>query len=156
MNEFIGKLQGEELHVAIVVARFNETITQRLLKGALEGLKQQGVNEKNITVAWVPGAFEVPIIAKKFAISGNFEAVISLGAVIRGETSHFDYVAGQASSGVAQVALETGIPIIFGILTTDNTQQALERAGEKMDNKGFEAALVAIEMANLMNQLDTI
>ena len=156
MNEYIGKLQGNNLRIAIVVARFNEFITKKLLEGAIEGLTRLGTSEKDIAVAWVPGSYEIPVVAKKMASSGNFDAVICLGAIIRGSTSHFDYVAGQSSSGIGSVSLETGIPAIFGVLTTDTVEQAIERAGTKMGNKGFESAQAAIEMANLMKELDEI
>lgn len=156
MKEYIGKLQGDNLRIAIVVARFNELITKKLLEGAIEGLTRLGTSENDIAVAWVPGSFEIPVVVKKMASSGNFDAVICLGAIIRGSTSHFDYVAGQASSGIGQISLETGIPTIFGVLTTDTIEQAIERAGTKMGNKGFECAQAAIEMANLLKELDRI
>ena len=136
----------------IVVGRFNEFISSKLLGGAIDGLTRHGAEEKNIDVAWVPGSFEIPLIAKKMAESGKYNAVITLGAVIRGATPHFDYVANEASKGVGQVNLQTGVPVIFGILTTDTIEQAVERAGTKAGNKGFDAAMAAIEMANLVEQ----
>ncbi len=144
-----GNFHTDGLRFAIVAARFNELITSQLLKGALDGLHRHEVADENIEVVWVPGAFEIPPTAKKLAESGKFNAVICLGCVIRGSTSHFDHVAGQAAAGIAQVALETGVPTIFAVLTTENLEQALERAGTKAGNRGFDAALAAIEMANL-------
>ena len=150
MNVIEGKLTAEGLHIGIVAARFNEFITNKLVSGAIDALKRHGVSEENITLAWVPGAFEIPLGAQKMANSHNFDAVICLGAVIRGSTPHFDYVAGEVTKGVAQVSLRTGVPIIFGVLTTENIEQAIERAGTKAGNKGFDAAMTAIEMANLL------
>ena len=138
---------------AIVVARFNELFTRQLLDGALSGFRRHGVPEDAVDVAWVPGSFETPIIAKRMAASGQYAAVVCLGAIIRGATSHFDYVAGQAAAGVARAGLDTGVPVIFGVLTTDTIEQAIERAGTKAGNKGFEAAATAIEMADLLAQL---
>jgi 6,7-dimethyl-8-ribityllumazine synthase len=135
------------------VARFNEFISSKLLGGALDALQRHGVKEDEITVAWTPGSFEIPVVAKKMATSGKYDAVIALGAVIRGSTPHFDYVANEVSKGVAHVALEAGIPVLFGVLTTDTIEQAVERAGTKSGNKGFDAAVAAIEMVNLMEQL---
>ena len=155
MNEIIGTLQGNGIRAAVVVSRFNETVTNKLLEGALKGLEQCGVDKNEVTIARVPGAFEIPIVAKKLASSGNFDTVICLGAVIRGETSHFDYVSNEVSSGIARVSYETGIPTIFGILTTDNVEQALDRAGGKKGNKGFDAAHAAIEMVNLLRKVDS-
>lgn len=149
-----GKLIGTGLHIGIVVGRFNEFISTRLLDGALDALKRHGVEEKDVAVAWVPGAFEIPLIAKKMAASGRYDAVITLGAVIRGATPHFDYVSAEVSKGVAAIALQTGTPTIFGVLTTDTIEQAIERAGTKAGNKGWEAAVAAIEMANLTKQLN--
>jgi len=146
-----GNLDASKLKVGIVISRFNELISKGLLGGAEDCLKRHGAKEANIEVIWVPGAFEIPFIAKK--VAKNYDAVICLGAVIRGGTSHFEYVASEASKGVAKVSMETGVPIIFGILTTDNLEQALERAGAKPGNKGFDAALSAIEMANLGKEL---
>jgi 6,7-dimethyl-8-ribityllumazine synthase len=145
-----GNLVGTGLKIGIVVSRFNEFITGKLLSGAMDGLKRHGVDENDVTVAWVPGAFEIPLIAKKMAESGNYDAVIALGAVIRGATSHFDYVCNEVAKGVSQAALSTGIPVIFGVLTTDTIEQAIERAGTKAGNKGWEAAVSAIEMANIL------
>jgi len=139
--------------VAIVVSRFNEFITSKLLSGALDGLERHGVAIDNIAVAWVPGAFEIPIVAKRMAESGKYSAIIALGAVIRGATPHFDYVAAEVSKGVANASMGTGVPIIYAVLTTDTIEQAVERAGTKVGNKGFDAAMSAIEMANLFRQL---
>ena len=136
--------------VAIVVGRFNEFIGSKLLEGAKDALIRHGASEEDITVAWVPGAFEIPLVAKKLASSNNYDAVICLGAVIRGATPHFDVVASEVSKGVANVSLETGVPVIFGVLTTDTIEQAIERAGTKAGNKGFEAGVTAIEMINLL------
>ena len=146
-----GNLDGGKLKVTIIVSRFNELISRALLGGALDCLKRHGTKEQNIIVIWVPGAYEIPMIAKK-AVKGR-DAVICLGAIVRGGTPHFDYVAAEAAKGVANVSLETGVPIVFGILTTDNLEQALERAGAKSGNKGFSAALSAIELANLNEEL---
>ncbi len=137
----------------IVVSRFNEFISSKLLSGALDELKRHGIEENNIDVAWVPGAFEIPLVAKKAAKTGKYNAVIALGAVIKGSTSHYDYVCAEVSKGVASVSLETEIPVIFGVLTTDNIEQAIERAGTKSGNKGSDAAKSAIEMANLIKQI---
>jgi len=149
-----GHLSAEGLRFAIVVSRFNELITSQLLQGALEGLRRHGARDEQITVAWVPGAFEIPLVAQRLAKSGRFDAVIAIGAVIRGATPHFDYVAGAAASGISQAALQTGVPVVFGVLTTDTIEQALERAGTKAGNKGWDAAVTAIEMANLLKQVD--
>lgn len=148
-----GSFDGKRLRVAIVVARFNETICGRLLDGALDGLKRHGVADEDISVAWVPGAFEVPLVAERMASSGEFDAVVCLGAVIRGETAHFDYVAGESAAGISAAIRKTGVPIANGILTTEDADQAVQRAGGKVGNKGFEAALAAIEMANLLASL---
>nr|WP_092068011.1 6,7-dimethyl-8-ribityllumazine synthase [Dendrosporobacter quercicolus]NSL46892.1 6,7-dimethyl-8-ribityllumazine synthase [Dendrosporobacter quercicolus DSM 1736]SDL68409.1 6,7-dimethyl-8-ribityllumazine synthase [Dendrosporobacter quercicolus] len=150
---FEGQLVAEGLKIGIVVARFNEFITNKLLGGAIDGLKRHGVLEDDIAVAWVPGAFEIPLVAKKMAESKKYQAVICLGTVIRGSTPHFDYVCAEVSKGVAQVGLSSGIPVIFGVLTTESIEQAIERSGTKAGNKGFDAALSAIEMANLLNHL---
>ena len=150
MKTYEGKLTAEGLKVAIVAARFNEFITNKLVGGAIDALKRHGANEGDLTIAWVPGAFEIPLAAQKMAGSGRYDAVICLGAVIRGSTPHFDYVAGEVTKGVAQVTLQTGVPTIFGVLTTENLEQAIERAGTKSGNKGFDAAMTAIEMANLL------
>lgn len=154
MNILEGKLtlQGE-IRIGIVAARFNEFIVSRLLGGALDGLKRHDVPEDCIDVAWVPGAFEIPIIASKMAASGKYDAVICLGAVIRGATSHYDYVCSEVSKGIAAVSLQSGIPVMFGVLTTDNLEQAIERAGSKAGNKGYECAVGAIEMVNLIRGL---
>lgn len=150
MRTFEGTLIGSELRVGIVVSRWNEFITTRLLEGALDGLRRHGVNPDHITVTWVPGSFEIPLACRHMATSGQYDVLITLGAVIRGATSHYDHVAGAVTSGVAQVGLETGVPCIFGVLTTENIEQAIERAGTKAGNKGFDAAVAAIEMATLL------
>ncbi len=153
MNKlYEGMLISEKLTYGIVVGRFNEFISGKLLSGALDGLKRHGVQDNEIDVAWVPGAYEISLIAQKMAESGKYDAVITLGAVIRGSTPHFEYVSGEVSKGVASVSLKTGIPVIFGVLTTDSIEQAIERAGTKAGNKGWEAAVTAIEMANLVKQ----
>lgn len=148
-----GKLWGEGFRFGIVISRFNGFITERLLEGAVDGLVRHGVRDDDIDVLRVPGAFEIPVAAKRLATQNRYHAVVCLGAVIRGATPHFDYVAGQVSSGIASVALETGVPCIFGILTTETVEQAIERAGTKMGNKGWEAALSAVEMAHVLAQL---
>ena len=148
-----GKLWGEGLRLGVVVSRFNGFITERLLEGAIDGLVRHGVRDEDIDVLRVPGSFEIPVAAKRLATLNRYHAIICLGAVIRGATPHFDYVAGQVSSGIASLALETGVPCIFGILTTDTVEQAIDRAGTKMGNKGWEAALSAVEMANVFAQL---
>jgi len=153
MMIFEGKVNGRGLKFAIVVSRFNEFITSKLLGGALDTLKRHETNEEDIDVAWVPGAFEIPLIAKKLADSKKYDAVICLGAVIRGSTSHYDYVCNEVSKGVAQISLSTGVPTIFGVLTTENIEQAIERAGTKAGNKGSDAAVSAMEMANLIKNL---
>ncbi len=150
---FEGKLIGKELKVAIVVSRFNDFITGRLLEGAKDTLIRHDVNEDNIDVAIVPGAFEIPLVAKKLASSGNYDAVITLGCVIRGATSHYDYVCNEVAKGVSKVNDQTNVPVIFGILTTESIEQAVERAGTKAGNKGAEAAVSAIEMANLLKSI---
>ncbi|AQR79390.1 6,7-dimethyl-8-ribityllumazine synthase [Paenibacillus larvae] len=150
---FEGHLVTEQLKFGIVIGRFNEFITSKLLSGALDALKRHGAKEEEIDVAWVPGAFEIPLIAQKMAESGKYDAVITLGTVIRGSTPHFDYVCAEVSKGVAAINLKTGVPTIFGVLTTDSIEQAVERAGTKAGNKGWEAASAAIEMANLTKQL---
>jgi 6,7-dimethyl-8-ribityllumazine synthase len=151
---FEGNLVAVGLRVGIVVSRFNSFITSQLYEGARDGLIRHGVSADEIDVAWVPGAFEIPVVAKKLAHAGRYDAVICLGAVIRGSTPHFDYVAGEVSKGVAAVGFQTGIPVIFGVLTTDTIEQAIERAGTKAGNKGYDAAITAIEMANLMRAID--
>ena len=148
-----GKLTGKGLKVALVVGRFNEFITGRLLEGALDGLKRHEVADKDITVVWAPGSFEIPAVARKLAAAKAYDAVICLGAVIRGATPHFDYVASEAAKGVALAGFDTGVPVVFGILTCDTIEQAIERAGTKSGNKGFNAALAAIEMADLYRNL---
>ena len=153
MNVYEGNISGKNLKFAIVVARFNEFITSKLLGGALDALKRHDTAEENISVAWVPGAFEIPLVAKKMASTNHFDAIICLGAVIRGATTHYDYVCNEVSKGIAQVGLQSGIPTIFGIVTTENIQQAIERAGTKSGNKGFDAAISAMEMANLLKKL---
>ncbi|HDB5508939.1 TPA: 6,7-dimethyl-8-ribityllumazine synthase [Staphylococcus aureus] len=150
---FEGKLIGKDLKVAIVVSRFNDFITGRLLEGAKDTLIRHDVNEDNIDVASVPGAFEIPLVAKKLASSGNYDAVITLGCVIRGATSHYDYVCNEVAKGVSKVNDQTNVPVIFGILTTESIEQAVERAGTKAGNKGAEAAVSAIEMANLLKSI---
>ncbi|MCE0450163.1 6,7-dimethyl-8-ribityllumazine synthase [Brevibacillus sp. AF8] len=152
MRTFEGHLVGTGLRVGIVAGRFNELIVSKLVGGALDALKRHGVEEEKVDVAWVPGAFEIPLIAKKMAESGRYDAVVTLGAVIRGSTPHFDYVCNETAKGVASLSLSTGVPVIFGVLTTDNIEQAIERAGTKAGNKGWEAATAAIEMANLSKQ----
>jgi 6,7-dimethyl-8-ribityllumazine synthase len=148
-----GNLIGTGLKIGIVVSRFNEFITSKLLDGALDGLNRHGVNDEDIEMAWVPGSFEIPIAADKMASSGKYDAVICLGAVIRGATPHFDYVAAESSKGIAQVGLKTGLPVIFGVVTTDTIEQAIERAGTKIGNRGADAAESAIEMANLFRSI---
>lgn len=150
---FEGKLNGQGLKIGIVVGRFNEFISSKLLSGAMDSLVRHGVDEKDVDVAWVPGSFEIPLLAKRMAESKKYDAVICLGAVIRGSTPHFDYVSAEVSKGVAKVGLETGVPTIFGVLTTDTIEQAIERAGTKAGNKGWEAAQSAIEMANLLRTI---
>ena len=154
MNKIEGKVVAEGIKVGIVAARFNEFIVSKLVSGAVDGLVRHDVNEDDITLAWVPGAFEIPLIAKKMAKSGKYDAVICLGTVIRGQTSHYDYVCNEVSKGIAQVSLESEIPVMFGILTTENIEQAVERAGTKAGNKGYDCALGAIEMVNLMREMN--
>ncbi len=153
MKVLEGNLVAQNIKVALVAARFNEFIVSKLISGAVDGLKRHNVAEDDITLAWVPGAFEIPLIASKLAKSGKYDAVICLGAVIRGATSHYDYVCNEVSKGVAHISLETGIPVLFGVLTTDNIEQAIERAGTKAGNKGYDCALSAIEMINLSKQI---
>ena len=148
-----GKLVANDIKIGIVASRFNEFIVSKLISGAEDGLLRHDVSGDNITLAWVPGAFEIPLMAKKMAESGKYDAVICLGAVIRGATSHYDYVCNEVSKGIAQVSLTTGVPVMFGILTTDNIEQAIERAGTKAGNKGYDCALGAIEMINLAKQI---
>jgi len=150
MKVFEGTLVSEKIRIGIVAARFNEFITSKLLGGAVDCLKRHGVSEEDMEVAWVPGAFEIPLIASKMAGCGKYDAVICLGAVIRGSTTHYDYVCSEVSKGIAQVSLSSGIPVMFGVLTTENIEQAIERAGTKAGNKGFDCAAGAIEMVNLI------
>lgn len=154
MKTFEGKYLPQSIRIGIVAARFNEFITSKLLEGALDGLRRHGVDEDAVDVAWVPGAFEIPLIASKMASCGRYDAVICLGSVIRGSTTHYDYVCNEASKGIAQVSLKTGVPVMFGVLTTENIEQAIERAGTKAGNKGFDCAIGAIEMVNLIHALD--
>jgi 6,7-dimethyl-8-ribityllumazine synthase len=153
MSTFEGHLVGTDLKFAVVVARFNELLSSRLLSGAQDALVRHGVSADDIDVAWVPGAFEIPMVAGKLAASGRYDAVIALGVVIRGGTPHFEYVSAEVSKGVAKVAMDTGVPVMFGVITADTIDQAVERAGTKMGNKGWEAAEAAIEMANLHKSL---
>lgn len=153
MSTYEGQLVARDFRFGIVVSRFNEFISKNLLEGALDSLKRHEAEDKNIDVAWVPGSFEVPLVARKMATSGKYDAVICLGAVIRGGTPHFEYVAAEVSKGIARVGLETGVPVSFGIITADTLEQAVDRAGAKAGNKGWQAALTAIEMANLMSSL---
>jgi 6,7-dimethyl-8-ribityllumazine synthase len=153
MKNYEGMLVGSGIKIGIVVGRFNEFIGGKLLSGALDGLKRHGVNEADVEVAWVPGAFEIPLIAKKMAKSGKYDGVICLGAVIKGSTTHYDYVCSEVSKGIASVSLETEVPVMFGVLTTDNIEQAIERAGTKAGNKGFDAAVGVIEMVNLIKEI---
>ncbi|MCC3358260.1 6,7-dimethyl-8-ribityllumazine synthase [Bacillus sp. REN16] len=155
MNKiYEGHLVGTGLRVGIVVARFNEFITAKLLTGALDGLKRHGVADEDVEIAWVPGAFEIPLIAKKMAESSKYDAVIALGTVIRGSTSHYDFVCNEVAKGLASTSLATGKPVMFGVLTTDTIEQAIERAGTKAGNKGWDSAVSAIEMANLARSFD--
>lgn len=148
-----GNLVGTGLKIGIVVSRFNEFITGKLLSGAEDALKRHGVNDEDVTVVWVPGAFEIPLAAKKLAEAGGYDAIITLGTVIRGATPHFDFVSNEVSKGIAATGMQSGIPVIFGVLTTDTIEQAIERAGTKAGNKGWDAAVGAIEMGNLFKQL---
>lgn len=153
MTSYSGQLRGDGLRVAIACGRFNDLITERLLAGARDGLVRHGVDEASITEVWVPGAFELPLVALRLASSGEYDAVICLGAVIRGATGHYEQVAGQCAAGIQRAQLDTGVPVVFGVLTTDTIEQAIERAGTKAGNKGFESASTAIEMADLLRQL---
>ena len=153
MNTFEGNVVAKDVKIGIVTAMFNEFITSKLLGGAIDGLKRHDVKEDQIDVAWVPGAFEIPLIAQAMVKSKKYDAVICLGAVIRGATSHYDYVCNEVSKGIAQVSLQSEIPVMFGVLTTDNIEQAIERAGSKAGNKGFECATGAIEMINLLREI---
>lgn len=153
MKTIEGKLEAKGMKFAIVISRFNEFISSKLLSGCIDGLERHGADEKNIDVIWTPGAFEIPLVAKKAATARKYDAVICLGAVIRGATPHFDYVAAEVSKGIAAVGLDSSVPVIFGVLTTDSLDQAIERAGTKGGNKGFDAAMGAIEMVNLLRQI---
>jgi 6,7-dimethyl-8-ribityllumazine synthase len=150
-----GELLARDLRFAFVAARFNDFVVDPLIRGALDALKRHGATEKQIEIVRVPGAFDIPIVARKLALSRRYDALIALGAVVRGETPHFDYVAGECASGLARIALETGVPVAFGVLTTDTMEQAVDRAGGKAGNKGADAALAAIEMANLLRRLES-
>ena len=154
MKIYEGKLVAEDIRIGIVCSRFNEFIVSKLLSGALDGLSRHNVREENIETAWCPGAVEIPLIAQKMACCGKYDAVICLGAVIRGNTSHYDYVCAEVSKGIAAVTLKADIPVMFGILTTDNIEQAIERAGTKAGNKGYDCALSAIEMVNLIREIE--
>ena len=154
-RELRGSLNGDGLRIGVVVAEFNEFITSRLLEGAKTALVSHGVSEDNVTIAWVPGSFEIPLVAREMAQSGQYDAVICLGAVIRGETDHYNHVAGEAAKGVANASVSTGIPVIFGVLTTDTVEQAINRAGGKQGNTGYNAGVSAVRMVNLMRSLDT-
>ena len=154
-KEIKGDMNGQGLHIAVIVARFNEFVTKKLLDSTVETLLHHGVRDDDITVSWVPGAFELPVVAKALAKTGRYQAVICLGAVIRGETSHYDFVAGQAANGISSVALETGVPAIFGVLTTENKEQALDRAGGKVRDMGANSAAAAIETARLIEAATT-
>ena len=154
MKIYEGKLVAEDIRIGIVCSRFNEFIVSKLLSGALDGLSRHNVREENIETAWCPGAFEIPLIAQKMACCGKYDAVICLGAVIRGNTSHYDYVCAEVSKGIAAVTLKADIPVMFGILTTDNIEQAIDRAGTKAGNKGYDCALSAIEMVNLIREIE--
>ena len=153
MRTYEGAFEGRGLRVAIVASRFNETIVKGLVDGAVDCLRRHGVSDDDLSLTWVPGAFEIPVVARWFAASGDVHAVVCLGVVIRGETAHFDFVAGGAAQGISAISQETGVPVAFGVLTTETAEQAADRAGGKMGNKGFEAALAAIEMASLLQSL---
>jgi 6,7-dimethyl-8-ribityllumazine synthase len=153
MTSYEGHLRGEGLRIGIACGRFNGLITEQLLAGAMDGLIRHGVDEGSISVAWAPGAFELPLVARQLAASDEFDAVITLGAVIRGATGHYEHVAGQCAAGIQRAQLDTGVPVIFGVLTTESVDQAVERAGTKQGNKGFESAMAAIEMVDLLRQL---
>lgn len=154
MRTFEGKLVAKDMKIGIVVARFNEFITSKLLGGAMDGLIRHNVSEENIDVAWVLGAFEIPLIASKMAAIKKYDAVLCLGAVIRGSTSHYDYVCNEVSKGIASISLESGIPVMFGVITTENIEQTIERAGTKAGNKGFDCAVSAVEMVNLIREIE--
>jgi 6,7-dimethyl-8-ribityllumazine synthase len=149
-----GSFKGEGLKLGVVISRFNEFVSLRLLEGAMDCLRRHGVDDDDITIAWVPGAFDIPAVAKKMGDSGKFNAVLCLGAVIRGATPHFDFVAAEAAKGVAHVGMETGVPTVFGVVTADNLEQAIERAGSKSGNRGWDAARAALELADLYSKLD--
>ena len=153
MKTFEGKFVSKDIRVGIICARLNEFITSKLLGGALDGLKRHEIKDENIDVAWCPGAFEIPLVAQKMAATGRYDAIICLGSVIRGATSHYDYVCAEVSKGIANVGLQSGIPVMFGVLTTDSIEQAIERAGSKAGNKGYDCALGAIEMVNLIGEI---
>ena len=153
MNTLEGKLVATDMKVGIVAGRFNEFITSKLVGGAMDGLLRHDVKDEDVDIAWVPGAFEIPLVASKMAKSGKFDAVICLGAVIRGDTTHYDYVCNEVSKGIATVSLESGIPVMFGVLTTENIEQAIARAGSKGGNKGYDCALGAVEMVNLLRTI---
>lgn len=154
MHTFEGKLVSQNIRVGIVAARFNEFIVNKLVVGAMDALLRHDVREEDIDLAWVPGAFEIPLIAKKMAESGKYDAVICLGAVIRGATSHYDLVCNEAAKGIAHVSLNSGVPVLFGVVTTENIEQAIERAGSKAGNKGYDSAMAAIEMVNLVRAIE--
>lgn len=154
MKTYEGKVVSENIKIGIVAARFNEFITSKLLGGAIDGLERHNVRNDDIEVAWVPGAFEIPLIASKMAKSGKYDAIICLGAVIRGSTTHYDYVCSEVSKGIANVSLNSDIPVMFGVITTENIEQAIERAGTKAGNKGYDCALGAIEMVNLIREIE--
>jgi len=151
---FEGKLSGQGLSLAIVVSRFNRLVTERLLAGAQDALDRHGIDREKVDMAWVPGSLELPLVARRLAERGRYDAIVCLGAVIRGETPHFDHVASQAAAGIARVALDTGVPTIFGVITANTLEQALDRAGGKAGNKGYDAIVTAIEMANLLEQVE--
>jgi len=154
MKEFKGNLVNRDMKIGIVVAKFNSFITKKLLEGAMDAFEQYGIDTENIEVAWVPGAYEIPLVAQKMVETNKYDAIICLGAVIRGETTHYDYVCNQAATGIGKVSLEAGLPVIFGVLTTENKYQAFERSGIKGGNSGFSYGVDAIEMVNLMKELD--
>lgn len=154
MHTFEGKLVSQNIRVGIVAARFNEFIVNKLVGGAMDALLRHDVREEDIDLAWVPGAFEIPLIAKKMAESGKYDAVICLGAVIRGATSHYDLICNEAAKGIAHVSLDSGVPVLFGVVTTENIEQAIERAGSKAGNKGYDSAMAAIEMVNLVRAIE--
>lgn len=154
MTTYHGQLVASNCRIGIIVTRFNEFITSKLLSGAIDGLSRHGVSDDQMEIAWVPGAFEIPLVAQKMAQSKKYDAIICLGTVIRGATSHYDYVCSEVSKGIAHVSLQTGLPVIFGVLTTENIEQAIERAGTKAGNKGYESALGALEMINLLREFD--